>query len=268
MAAGMTEFVSKPFDVPLTVALIRRLRRPSRLAAASPAAASSTAVKPVAVAVAAVATSAPRPESAARARVMDTAQGLAIWSDRPIYQAYLRRFADSYGDAVEMIRATLASSDRPGAAALAHKLAGVAANLALPDTRRAAHEAERLLATQGDPEAALADLSRALAAVMAEIERYAPSTEPAEETPNTAGPATPYLSVTEQAALKQQLWQLLQALRSDNPVQIKSAMKRLEQQLPAPALAALWSSVLDYDFRAAETRTRRLAIDYAIELGV
>jgi len=254
MAAGMTEFVSKPFDVPLTVALIRRLRRPSRLAAAPPAAAWSNAVTPVAIA--------PHRESAAPARVMDVAQGLAIWSDQQTYQAYLRRFAASYSDAAEMIRAALASSDRPGAAALAHKLAGVAANLALQDTRRAAHEAERLLVTPADPEVALADLSRALAAVMAEIDRYAPSTEHAKQTANTAGP------VAEQAALKQQLRQLLQVLSSDNPVQIKSEMRMLEKLLPAPALSAIWSSVLGYDFRTAETLTRQLAIDSTIDLGV
>ena len=103
---------------------------------------------------------------------------------------------------------------------------------------------------------------------MAEIDRYAPAIEPAEQTPHTAGPAAPYLSAAEQAALKQQIRQLLQALSSDNPVLVKSAMKMLEQELPAPALAAIWSSVLGYDFRAAETRTRQLAIDYAIELGV
>lgn len=104
----MTAFVSKPFKVPLTVDLIRCLRRPATLLTATPA------------------------------DVMDAARGLAHWPDKPNYQTYLRRFAGSYSDAVALVRTHLASSDRPGAAALAHKLSGVAANLALPEAHRAA----------------------------------------------------------------------------------------------------------------------------------
>ena len=237
MAAGMTEFVSKPFDVPLTIALIRRLRRPSRLS----------------------------PNSPAPAGVMDSAQGLAIWSDLPSYQTYLRRFAGSQSDAVETIRARLASSDRPGAAALAHKLSGVAANLALPETRRAAQQAERLLGTQDDAEPALAELSQALAAVLAAIHQYAPPVEAANAAIDAAGLAAPALSAPAQAALKKQLAQFLLALDSDDPVRIKSELKTLEQLLPAPALATLWLSVLGYDFRAAEAQTQQLAIAYALD---
>ena len=239
MAAGMTEFVSKPFDVPLTVALIRRLCRPSRLS----------------------------PNSPEPAGVMDAAQGLAIWSDLPSYQTYLRRFAASYSDTVALLRTHLVSGDRPGAAALAHKLSGVAANLALPDTHRAVQRAERLLGTQDDPEPALVELSQALAAAMAEIHRYAPPVEPANQALDAAGLAAPALSANEQVALKRQMSQFLLALDSDNPVRIKSELKTLEQLLPAPALAALWLSVLGYDFREAQAQTQQLAIAYALDFG-
>ena len=50
----------------------------------------------------------------------------------------LRRSAGSYSDAIALVRTHLASSDRPGAAALAQKLSGVAANLALQEAHRAA----------------------------------------------------------------------------------------------------------------------------------
>lgn len=201
------------------------------------------------------------------ASVMDAAQGLAIWSDQPSYQTYLRRFVGSYGDAVTAIRARLAHSDRPGAAALAHKLSGVAANLALPDTRRAAQEAERLLRAQDDPEVALADLSRALVAVLAAIHRYALPDELSNETPDAAEPARPALSAAAQIALKPQLVQFLVALDSDDPLRIKSELETLAQLLPAAALADLWLSVRGYDFRAALAQTQRLATDYAIDFG-
>jgi HPt (histidine-containing phosphotransfer) domain-containing protein len=131
--------------------------------------------------------------------------GNFIWSDLATYQTYLRRFADSYKDAVETMRTHLAIGDRPGGAALAHKLSGVAANLALPDTRLAAQEAERVLATQDDAESALADLSRALTVVLAEIDRYAPPIELVNEATGTAEGAARALSEAEQLALKKQL---------------------------------------------------------------
>lgn len=170
LAAGITAFVIKPFDVGLTVDLIRRLHRPARVSSAT-----------------SVATAAPTdtlaPIASVPAGVIDPARGLALWSDLAVYQSYLRRFVASYSNAVGTIRSHLASGDQPGAAALAHKLSGPAANLALPDTHHAAREAERVLGTQGDPEPALADLSLALAAVVAAINQYAPAVEPANESP-------------------------------------------------------------------------------------
>ena len=106
---------------------------------------------------------------------MDVAQGLEIWMDMPSYQDYLQRFVAIYHDAVALMRASLARGDRPGAAALAHKLAGVAANLALPDTRRLAAEAERVLRSAHDATPALAELALALAIALSAIEGFAPA---------------------------------------------------------------------------------------------
>jgi len=95
--------------------------------------------------------------------VIDITRGLKIWSDDQTYRDYLRRFAESYSSAVDTINASLAVNDRPAAAAFAHKLAGVAANLALPDTQRLALETERILSTAYDATLALARLQDALA---------------------------------------------------------------------------------------------------------
>jgi signal transduction histidine kinase/DNA-binding NarL/FixJ family response regulator len=149
-AVGMTHFISKPFDVPSTLALIQRLcRRP----APSP--------QPQAPAA---------PTPAPSELVMDVAQGLEIWMDMPSYLDCLPRFVKSYHDAVAVMQARLAQGDRAGAIALAHKLAGDAANMALPDTRRLAAQAERVLRSELDPAPALADLALALARALAEIE--------------------------------------------------------------------------------------------------
>ncbi|MBV5299047.1 MAG: response regulator [Rhodoferax sp.] len=157
-AAGMTHFISKPFDVPSTIALIQRLcRRPTSALSAAAVAASPKPVAPTSVSV------------------MDVAQGLEIWMDMPSYLDYLRRFLTQYQDAVAVMQASLAQGDRSAATALAHKLAGVASNLALPDTRRLAAEAERVLRTGLDPAPALADLALALVSAVAAIEHFTPS---------------------------------------------------------------------------------------------
>ncbi|MEH6354921.1 MAG: PAS domain S-box protein [Marinobacter sp.] len=257
IVVGMTAFIRKPFDVPLTVALIRRLRRPSKLLPAKPATASLNAVLMPYGALAG---------ASLTTGVMDAKQALENWLDLPTYKTYLRRFAASYGDAIALLGSHLVAGDRPRAAALAHQISGVAANLALLDTRYAAQALEALLDTQDDPGPALADLSKALAAVMAEIDRYAPPIEQVKEAVDTTRGAAPPLSATARIALQKQLTEFLLALDSDNPVLIKRAMTALEQQLPAPALTAILASVLDYDFRAAKAHTRQLAIDYAIDL--
>jgi PAS domain S-box-containing protein len=259
IAAGMTEFVSKPFDVPLTIALIQRLRRPFKQSPAPPAAASLNAIM---LRPGADTHHVPAPQG-----VMDVAQGLSIWSDLPTYQTYLRRFADSYSNAVVLLQKSMAEGDRTSAAALVHKLSGAAANLALPDTHRAAQELEKVLGTQTDPGLALAELSKALAAVIIEINRYAPKVECAKELADTAGVGAPALCTVAQRQIKKQLSQFLLALDADNPVRVKSELTTLEQQLPVLALAGIWASVLCYDFREAEAQTRQLATNLGIDLG-
>ena len=156
-AAGMNHFISKPFDVASTVALIRRLRRvpalPDNAATTAPPA---------------------RPQGVAT--VMDTARGLQLWQTVPAYRDYLQRFANSYAHTIDHINASLASNDRAAAAALAHKLAGDAANMALPDTHRLAGEAERVLLERRDPTRALSQLDGALQQALHAIVRFTSTT--------------------------------------------------------------------------------------------
>jgi PAS domain S-box-containing protein len=257
MAVGMTEFIRKPFNVPLTVALIQRLRRPSRLLSAKPGTASLNAGSMPSGA----------PEAASLSKgVMNTEQALGTWLDLPTYQTYLRRFAASYGDGIAQLGALLDAGDRAGAATLVHKISGVAASLSLVDTHSAAQALEALLETQDDPGPVLADFSKAMTAVIAEINRYAPPIEQDKVAIDTPRGSAPPLSADARIALQKQLKQLLLALDSDNPVLIKLTMATLEQQLPPAALGTIMASVLDYDYQAAKAHTRQLAIDHAIEL--
>ena len=246
-AAGMSDFISKPFDVPSMIALIQRLRR--RPAADGPAGIASAGGLDF--------------EPASGLAVMNVARGLQIWSDRKIYQSYLRRFIGKYGSAVDVMNASLASAERPAAAALAHKLAGVAANLGLPDTHRLAGAVERALATECDPTRALAQLRDALEHVKAGIEQL---TQGADESLPVQH-VTVAIPLLIPAALGMLLKQLLAALDTDNPSTVEPILAVLEKQVPMSDLMPIWASVRDFDFRGAETNTHQLASLYGIPLN-
>jgi HPt (histidine-containing phosphotransfer) domain-containing protein len=103
--------------------------------------------------------------------VINVVEGLKIWTDMPAYQDWLSRFVGLYAESVPLMRSSLAVSDSMSAVALAHKLAGVAANLALPEVFRTAAEAERVLGSDLDPVLALAELASAMESAVVTIRR-------------------------------------------------------------------------------------------------
>lgn len=251
-AVGMTDFISKPFDVPSTVALIQRLRRkPGGQPRATRHAPGGSEVPPATPmdAIPLLDTS-----------VVDVAQGLQVWSSLSVYREYLRRFSTSYGHAVAEMHASLAADDRPAAAALAHKLAGVAANMALPATYRLAGEAERVLSMGYDPIPVLDRLDEALRQALDAIARFAPAVVP----PGPADPPGQQGTPEARAGLQSQIQALLAALDTDNPAPVEALLARLAQQLPAQDLAAIRACVQAFDFRGAEACSRQLAWQYSI----
>ena len=149
LEAGVNHFISKPFDVPQTIALIARAHR--RHAQGLPA------LLPV------VTEAAMRVPPCGAAAVIDLQQGMAQWLDEAPYRQHLSRFGSNYRNTVGAMRALLAADARSDAAALAHKLAGEAGSLALPATLQAAQQAEQLLHAGDDASAALDALEQALA---------------------------------------------------------------------------------------------------------
>jgi len=149
LEAGVNHFISKPFDVPQTIALIARAHR--RHAQGLPA------LPPV------MAEAALPVRTGGAAPVIDLAQGMAQWLDEAPYRQHLSHFGNTYRNTVGAMRALLAANARGDAAALAHKLAGVAGSLALPATLQAAQQAEQLLHGGDDASAALDALEQALA---------------------------------------------------------------------------------------------------------
>jgi PAS domain S-box-containing protein len=261
-AAGMTHFVSKPFDVPSTVALIRRLTRDSPGASANLQSRQPSAQPPAPLASA----------------VMDVARALQLWSDREVYCTYLRRFVDNYADAVDRMQSSLAAGDGAAAAALAHKLTGVAANLALLDTHALADAAQRVLAAGSDPTLVLEQLRHAVAQAVVEIAQFAPQRQEPTQTPaqeqtqeQTQEPAQEQDSgapqpPAAQAALSALLQDLLLALDGDSPGPVEPVLAALAQQLPQQQFDRLVECVRGFDFRGAETCALALAKQHGISL--
>jgi PAS domain S-box-containing protein len=250
-AAGMTHFVTKPFDVPSTIALIQRLkRRGVSNGTHAPDAALSDGAAPL--------------DAMQDSSAIDVAKGLRIWSDVRNYRDYLRRFVDGYGNAVAQIETSLAANDRQAAAGLAHKLAGVAANMSLPETHRTAIEAERVLVAGHDHTLILSRLDRALQEAIAAIERFAPM-EPPESAP-TAALEVAELSAEARSTLRALLLELLAALDLDNPESLGPILNRLQALVAPHELAAVRKCASDFDFRGAEACVAKLAALHDIQL--
>ncbi|MEG0040535.1 MAG: ATP-binding protein [Massilia sp.] len=237
LEAGMCHVLSKPFDVPAMLALIARLcgsegggegGGAGALAGPAPAQVDEDA--------------------------LDVAAGLALWLDGAAYRQYLAQFLELHGDSAALIGASLAAG-RPGeAAALAHKLAGVAASLALPATRVAAHEAERMLyAAMRDPGADgvavdLAPLTQVLAQARRAIEQDVGRAPAPVASPVAASPAVLHAHLTS----------LLEALDAEALEQAEACLATLAPLLPAVTLDRVWNPLRRFDFRAAEAAVRLL----------
>jgi len=229
LAAGMSHVLSKPFDVPAMLALIARSCHDKG-----------------------VTTGQVSPQTDTEA--LDVAAGLALWLDGAAYRQYLAQFLDLHGDSAVVIGASLAA-DRPAeAAALAHKLAGVAASLALPATHAAAHQAESMLyAAMRDPGADasavdLAPLAQVLAQARHAIEQYLGPGPAVAPPPVAASPEV----------LHAHLAGLLDALEADALDAAETCLAALAPMLPAAVLDRVWHPLRRFDFRAAEAAARAL----------
>ncbi|MDO8064631.1 response regulator [Janthinobacterium sp. SUN206] len=169
LEAGVNHFISKPFDVPQTIALVARAHRrhAQGLPALPPVTAEMAMTEP--------------PAGAAPA--IDLAQGMAQWLDEAPYRQHLLCFSNTYGDTVGAMRALLAADARGDAAALAHKLAGEAGSLALPATLHAARHAEQLLHAGDDAAAALDTLEQALAHAFEAVAGFTARPPPPDQAP-------------------------------------------------------------------------------------
>ncbi len=175
------------------------------------------------------------------------ATGIAIWSDVATFKKFLRMFLRNYANVASELR----QLDLSATAALAHKIKGAAANLALNDVAARADTLEHVINAGQPPTAAIAGLQAAMAVVLETIRHFAPQ----ELTPEPGD-----IRLSDVAMVRPLLTALLDSWGSDSTSQIREAMAGLGALLPPGQLAPIQAALDDYDFRAGEALTRALLL--------
>ena len=234
--AGMTGFISKPFDVEAAIALILKLT--GHVAPPAPAAHGAPQAVPAQAQEAA-----PVPLELPG---LAYSEGMAIWRDHAVYRKFLRLFAQEYANVATDLR----QGDTAQAQALAHKLKGAAGNMALKDLARQAGSVVQALHGGSDAGAAIDQLQEALEVALATIRTVAPS-------PENLPPQGNF--VPAQAAHPLELLDtLLQAWDTHSSSTVRQALSALDTQLPPAQLAPLHTALDNYDFLSGATNTRAL----------
>jgi CheY-like chemotaxis protein len=190
---------------------------------------------------------------------LDIERGLGIWRKADIYCKFLRKFAVDYADACHLITRAVVANDRSTAAALAHKMKGAAANLALVDVARLSAECDRTLKAGEAVDVLLGQLQQALDTAIASIAGYAPALEVASGSPVP-------LDDESRARVAATLVELLRVLDADNPDGAEPLLNELAAALPGELLQSVGMMLNDFDFRGAEAATRQLAETLGISL--
>ncbi|MDE2119359.1 MAG: response regulator [Betaproteobacteria bacterium] len=234
-AAGMDDYITKPFDVELTIARIRRLTGRQGLAPSSPATHDADA------------------GAGAALPGVDLDAARRLWVDPVAHRGYLRMFAQDFGDAASR----LADLDPEQARALVHKVRGSAASLGLVDVAERAASVERALARDGAVD--LAGLGEALRIACESIAHHAGPARDGESVGTAQAQATSPVDA-------QLLERCLAGLDRDNPDALTPLLAELAARLPASALAEITRRVERFDFRGAERWVREFAASSGIRL--
>lgn len=235
--AGMDDFIPKPFKAEQLLSLIERhIRQPGR---AVPSRDIQAPAPPE--------PAAPDPADPVNA-VLDRAAGIKQWGQAEVYQTYLEKFGLQYAETGDRLEALCRQGDFEVAAALAHKLAGAAGNLALPRLATLAKRLEsRLIA--GETAAALEILPDLRAGLAATRDAIADSAPKRSEAPRQRLPSTMHAD-----DVLERLKALLDALEQHDLGRAEDLLRQLREPLQ-DALRDIENAVTDFDLNGATALT-------------
>jgi CheY-like chemotaxis protein len=184
---------------------------------------------------------------------IDLAVGEKLWRDQVKYYAYLDKFKQDYEYAGDQIADALNANDNDTVFALAHKLKGIAGNLALTSVFLNAEKFEACLVAKEAVEMSLNLLKQAVAEVCLSIDSLTSKTSQISHLKLT-------LNYTEQdrKTLISLLGRLLEALDKDNPSFAEPLLSQLQSKLPLDEFAIIEKQIFDFNFRSAENSIHSL----------
>jgi CheY-like chemotaxis protein/HPt (histidine-containing phosphotransfer) domain-containing protein len=161
-AAGMDDFIPKPFDVDHLISVIQRLTRrlPELLTLSDDFSHISKS-----------ATIRSENDELQQPSLVDVDEGVSRFGNRSFYFSYLNKFIAADLNAGKDILALIQSGDATAAAAMAHKLKGTAGNLALKQVTQCAADIETSLKTNAEPKELCAKLQQTIEDTSIEIRR-------------------------------------------------------------------------------------------------
>ena len=238
LAAGMDDFIAKPFEVETLIALVQDVTRGVRRHAPP------------------TPHSLPPATALAQTPWLDWNAGIATWREQSVYQKHLGLFAESHAHDVQHIEAQLRAGQIGAAKDLVHRLRGAAGALSLRRLYQLTSRLEDALTDGADGLEACAELPTAMAGSLDRIADYLRTTTHAVEAQETANPkTTPRLApVDRDAALRH----VLAALQSDDPSVIEPTLPALAGVFENDAYKAICACVDTFDFRGAETLVHTL----------
>ncbi|GAB6041840.1 hybrid sensor histidine kinase/response regulator [Endothiovibrio diazotrophicus] len=247
LAAGMSDFIPKPFVVDSAVSQIRSLigrdplERPATQGTPPPPSPSPTP------------TPTPTPDSG---RMLNEAFGLAVFKSGDTYHRYLHLFLEQYRPSAGVLDEPAAEDGPLGE--LIHKLRGSAANLGLERLASAAGAADAAIKQGACREAELEMLRNEFAATCQAIDAYLPARDDEEKAPRA--------EEADREAIAPLIAEALAGVAAHDPSAVEPPLDRLSRHLPSGRLASIEKALARFRFSEVKEGIRELAAELDIPL--
>jgi len=245
-ASGMNDFIAKPFNVAQMMETIQRWTGCGAGKTMSEVSDATATLAPASASPPLPADAASEPDLPA----IDLPAAHVQWGQPEVHRTYLDKFVAAYAQCGSSIADACAEGNLKAAAALAHKLCGVAGTLRLPQVAELSRKLEMRL-NAGEAAFKLA------AELQAAIDRVCATVEAWQESDHPAAAPEPVADTLGDGLLP--LFQgMLEALDRNDPDDSEIWLGRLRRHPNPIQLTELDARLADFDFRGAEAAVRSL----------